>query len=97
MILHVVVFRWKPGIAADDVERVGHALDYLVSQIPEVLSMERGPDLRFRDSNEDYLLTLRFADEAGWHAYQGHPSHKAFVRDVVGPLQAQRVAIQIII
>ena len=94
MVTHVVIFSWRPGTTEGQVQALRQALDRLADEVGDAVTLRHGADLRFRDGNGDYALVATFADRAGWDAYQVHPKHKAFVRDVVGPLQASRVAIQ---
>ena len=95
MIIHTVIFTWKDGVRREQIEDLRAALDQVASQVQDLLTIQHGPDLRIREGNGDYALIATFADEDGWRNYQAHPSHKAFVRDVVTPLQAHRVAVQI--
>jgi quinol monooxygenase YgiN len=94
MVTHIVIFTWIAGVKGEQVEEFRQALNQLALEMREIAVMRHGPDLHFRDTNGDYALLATFADKAGWDTYQAHPSHKAFVRDFVTPLQARRVAIQ---
>ena len=94
MVTHTVVFTWIAGTTAAQVDHLRQALDHLAAELSDIVTIRHGPDLRFREGNGDYALVATFADRTGWDAYQVHPKHKAFVRDVVTPLQASRVAIQ---
>ena len=94
MVTHVVIFTWIAEAAAEQVAQFQQALDRLAEDVADLAALRHGPDLRFRDGNGDYALIATFPDRAGWDAYQAHPKHKAFVRDVVAPIQASRVAIQ---
>ncbi len=94
MVTHAVVFTWIAGTTVEQVDQLRRALDLLAVELSDMVTIRHGPDLKFRDGNGDYALVASFADRAGWDAYQVHPKHKAFVRDVVTPLQASRVAIQ---
>ena len=94
MVTHTVVFTWIVGTTAEQVGHLRRALDQLAAELSDIVTINHGPDLGFREGNGDYALIASFADRAGWDAYQAHPKHKAFVRDVVTPIQASRVAIQ---
>jgi hypothetical protein len=94
MVTHVVIFNWVAGTNEAEVTALGAALSALGVQLSHMVTMQHGPDLRFRDGNGDYALVATFADRAAWDAYQAHPAHKAFVRDFVTPLQASRLTIQ---
>lgn len=94
MVTHAVVFTWIAGTTAQQVEHLRRALDQMAAEMSDLVTIRHGPDLNFREGNGDYALIGTFADRASWDAYQAHPKHKAFVRDVVTPLQASRVVIQ---
>ena len=94
MVTHAVIFTWVVGTTAQQVDNLRNALDRMAAELSDIVMIRHGPDLHFRDGNGDYALVATFADRAGWDAYQVHPEHKAFVHDVVTPIQASRVAIQ---
>lgn len=94
MITHVVIFTWLPGVSDTQVAALGQALDRLATELSALVTISHGPDLAYREGNGDYALIATFADRQGWADYQAHPSHKAFVRDFVTPLQASRLTIQ---
>ena len=94
MVTHIVIFTWVAGTATEQVASLGQALDRLAAELSDLVTMRHGPDLCFREGNGDYALVATFADRAGWDAYQADPRHKAFVRDVVTPIQASRLTIQ---
>ena len=94
MVTHIVMFEWKIGVAAAEVDALATALDRLAADLSDLATIRHGPDLRFRDGNGDYALVATFADRAGWDAYQADPRHQAFVRDFVLPIQASRRTVQ---
>ena len=94
MVTHVVIFTWNAEATPERVRELSRALDRMVGALGQPATVRHGPDLVFRPGNGDYALIATFQDRAGWDAYQADPAHKAFVRDVVTPLQASRVAIQ---
>ena len=95
MVTHIVIFTWVAGTKADRVDDLRRALDRLSVEMSDFAEIRHGADLRYRTGNGDYALIARFADRAGWDAYQADPRHKAFVRDMVTPIQASRLTIQI--
>jgi hypothetical protein len=94
MVTHVVIFTWIAEATEAQIAALGEALTGLGSELADLVTINHGRDLQFRDGNGDYALVATFADRAAWDAYQAHPSHKAFVRDFVTPLQAGRLTIQ---
>lgn len=94
MVTHIVIFTWVPGTTPAQIVEVGHALDNLASALSHLVTIQHGPDLHWREGNGDYALVARFADRAGWDAYQADPRHKAFVHDIILPIQASRLTLQ---
>lgn len=94
MVTHVVIFKWVPGVTGEQIGTFGQELDRMAADLTDLTTIKHGRDLAFREGNGDYALVATFADEAAWRAYQNHPSHKAFVRDFVAPIQASRLTIQ---
>jgi quinol monooxygenase YgiN len=94
MVAHVVIFTWRDGVDSNQTAAFGEALDGLASELSDLATIRHGADLGYRDGNGDYALVATFADRAAWDAYQAHPKHKAFLREMVEPLVAARLAIQ---
>jgi hypothetical protein len=94
VVTHVVIFTWIAEATEAQVKALGEGLTLLASELADLVTISHGRDLKLRDGNGDYALVATFTDQAAWSAYQAHPSHKAFVRDVVTPLQASRLTIQ---
>ena len=94
MVTHIVIFTWRPEATGMQVAEIGQALDRLAAKLSDIVTIQHGRDLAFREGNGDYALVATFADKAGWDAYQTHPAHKAFVADFVIPIQASRLTIQ---
>jgi hypothetical protein len=94
MLTHIVIFTWVPDVKPQQIAEFGDALTKLATDLADLVVMRHGKDLRIREGNGDYALVGTFRDRAGWDAYQAHPLHKAFVREFVMPMQANRLTIQ---
>jgi hypothetical protein len=94
MVTHIVIFTWIAEATEAQIAALAEALTGLANELAALVKIRHGRDLKFRDGNGDYALVATFADRAAWDSYQAHPSHKAFVRDFVTPLQASRLTIQ---
>lgn len=94
MVTHVVIFTWIPDAPVERIVAMKAALDQLSSELPTLVSLRHGSDVRWRDGNGDYAIVAKFADHAAWKAYQADPRHKKFVEDFVLPVQAARLTIQ---
>jgi hypothetical protein len=82
VIAHLVLFKLKTGVAADD-PRLGAvvgAMDTLPRLIPQIRGWEHGPN-RTPDAQAcDYGLRALFDDESALHAYFDHPAHLPVLR-----------------
>lgn len=77
---HVVLFKFKEGTTANQLEVIESAFVDLKHKIPEIESLEWG----LNNSPEDlakgftHCFFLTFATEAARDVYLPHPDHKAF-------------------
>lgn len=94
MVTHIVIFTWIEGTTDDQVSLLGAEFAKM-AQAVGVEVVRHGPDLGFRDGGGDYAVIVTFANRGAWDAYQADPRHQAFVHEVVAPLQASRLTIQI--
>jgi hypothetical protein len=77
MISHLVLFKFKPGIARGDarVESVVQAMAGLPAAIPQIRSWEHGFNVTDDAQAWDYGLRALFDGEAHLQAYFEHPAH----------------------
>ena len=82
MIAHIVLFRPKPDLGADETRELIDAFSRAVSLIPTVRSARVGRRIRLGVTYEalpqpdlSYLAIVEFDDVAGLHAYLEHPAH----------------------
>lgn len=94
MFRHVVMFKWRPGIGAGEVENVRRRLDELSRAIPEISRYQHGPDAGVNQGNFDYVVVGDFADVTSYVVYRDHPIHKQLITEVLAPLIAERSAVQ---
>ncbi len=88
MICHVVLIRLKKGLG----ESAGAALleraRELLAPIPGVHDLRLGRGLgKKAEIDYPWALVMEFEDESSLQAYQAHPDHQRFVREVVDPVQ----------
>ena len=82
MIAHVVLFRPRPDLGADDTRALIDAFARAVSLIPSVRSTRVGRRLRLGVTYEalpqpdlPYIAIVEFDDVAGLRSYLEHPAH----------------------
>lgn len=83
MLLHIVLFRPKPGIAEADRASMFAALDAAAREIPSVLRFQVGARVthgagyeRLMAQDFPFAAVIEFADLTGLQAYLGHPAHE---------------------
>ncbi|HEX2784888.1 MAG TPA: Dabb family protein [Ilumatobacteraceae bacterium] len=95
MIIHVVAFRWKPGMPAGHVEEVQAQLKEFAATLPGVLSYRCGPDEGASDmGNFDFAIVAEFESIDDWRVYDKHPRHNEIRAGVVRPWIEERAAVQ---
>lgn len=79
-VRHVVVFKYKDGTSAEQIQQVTDAFRALKDRIPGIIAFEHGvndsPEGRSLGFTHVYLLT--FEDAAARDQYLPHPEHQAF-------------------
>lgn len=88
MICHVVLIRLREDVGEDGGDRLLERARELLDSIPGVSNLRLGKGLGAKDEKTyPFSLVMEFEDEKALEAYQVHPQHQTFVRDVVGPMQ----------
>lgn len=90
----MALFRWVPGTTAQEVAAVDRALGALPARIPEIRDYRAGPDAGVAAGNWDYVVVADFDDPDGWRAYTTHPEHTRVLDTLIGPMLAERAALQ---
>ena len=77
MIVHVVLFKFKPGVARGDarLDAIVKAMDALPGQIPLIRSWHHGFNITQDSLAWDYGLEAVFNSEADLKEYFEHPAH----------------------
>ena len=81
MLRHVVMFGWKPEVAADKVREIEDGFRALPARIPQVAAFEWGTDVSVQGFSRGFThcFVVSFASEADRDGYQAHPDHQAFI------------------
>ena len=93
--MHLVTFTWQDGVSTEQVEELDGRLSTLPALLPELRAYHHGSDLGLRSGNADYGVCALVDSEADVLAYLDHPEHRRIVQDVITPMRAQRLAVQI--
>jgi len=93
--MHLATFTWQDGVTAEQVEEVSSALSKLPGHIPQIRGYHYGPDLGLRAGNADYGVCALVDTEDDVSAYLDDPEHVRVVQQVIAPIRAQRLAVQV--
>ena len=77
MLTHIVIWKYRAGVGAE--ERGAHLarLAALAGVIPEIVTFAVGRDVLGLPRSYDTGLVATFRDRAGLEAYTVHPEHQA--------------------
>ena len=82
MLTHVVLFKFKPGTTAQDVQTLAEGLGGLPKVIREIREYRFGQDVLHTERSYDYALIASFDDLAAMQRYQAHPDHQKVLAHV---------------
>ena len=94
MIRHLVMFEWKDGTTAEQIQAVVEGLSRLPSEITEIAAYSFGTDLGLTEGAADFAVVADFVSVEDWRAYLAHPAHVRVVEELVVPIRESRVVVQ---
>jgi len=94
MIRHVVMFKWRDGTTAEQIQAVGDRLGRLPAEVPEIAAYSFGPDLGLSDGASGFAVVADFATVEDWRSYLAHPAHLRVVEEAVAPIRESRTVVQ---
>lgn len=89
MLKHVVLAKFKPGVAPADIAQLKIALASLPGKIPEIKGYDYGEDVR-PERAFDFALVSTFEDAEALKRYIAQPDHAAvgkFIRGLCDDLR----------
>ncbi len=84
---HVVLFRFRPGVAEQTLRAIEQAFGDLARALPFVTGFEwgRNDSPEGLDKGYSHCFLVTFASAADRDAYLPHPAHQAFCRTWLDP------------
>ncbi len=79
MIHHLVWFKLKDGISAEEKAQLKANLLEMKPQIPQIIEMACGEDFSGRSRGFEFGLAVQFASREDGQIYDQHPAHQAFI------------------
>jgi len=89
MIHHVVLIRLKPEVDGPRTRAFLDEARSLLSPIPGVKNFRSGIHIK-SDSPFPCALVMDFSTTGDLQAYQVHPEHQSFVKEVLGPIVEEK-------
>ena len=90
VLRHVVLFKFKDGTSAEEIEKIENAFRALPEKIDAIHDFEWGTDVSVEGIARGFThcFFVTFKSEADRDAYLPHPDHKAFGQ-LLGPYRDQ--------
>lgn len=79
MLHHIVLMKFKDGVAAEAITHLEQMLDVLPDKIIEIQTYEFGRDVLHTERSYDFALVSGFANLETMQRYQTHPEHQQVV------------------
>jgi len=92
MIKHVVMWKFKDGVAGADKLEMKRQLEALMGVVPTLLKIEVGMDVSGKPAAMDMVLCTEFRTLEDLQAYAMHPEHQKVV-GFVKPLVCDRAVV----
>lgn len=86
MVYHTVLFKFKEGTTAQQIEAVADGLGALKAEIPAIDFLHFGANFSDRGQGYDYLLQSGFASRTYLEEYIKHPAHVKVVQELIRPI-----------
>lgn len=88
VLRHIVLFKFKEGLEAAQVEEVVDAFAALPEKVETIVDFEKGVNISQENLSQGFThgFVVTFADQAGLDAYLPHPAHKEFVALIQGKI-----------
>lgn len=93
MIDHLVFFKFKPEVSADQRLEIGRALVSLKDVIPCIRDITCGENFTARGQGHQLGLFVRLDDKAALDTYANHPAHQDIVVSKIKPFVENIMAI----
>ena len=90
MVIHTFAFRWKPGVPAEQRQRVVDSIRNLQGRIPGLEETWVGTNFSPRSQGYELGGVMKFADRTALEAYSGHPAHQellAWLMPLIEPVE----------
>jgi hypothetical protein len=95
VIQHIVLLKWKAGTTDAQIDAAFGEAQQLVDDIDSVQRVSLGRNRAEDDHGFSHALIVRLSDDDALSAYLQHPTRELYVREVLGPLEQERIEIDV--
>lgn len=95
MIQHIVLLKWKAGTTDAQIDAAFGEIQQLVDAIESVERVSLGRNRSEADHGFSHALIVKLSDDEALTAYLHDPVRERYVRDVLGPIEADRIEIDV--
>jgi len=92
MIKHIVMWKFKDGVAEADKLEMKRQLESLKGEVPSLVNIEVGLDVSCKEASMDMVLYSEFQTAEDLTAYTGHSEHLKVV-EFVKSLVCERAVV----
>lgn len=87
-VVHIVLFQFKDGTTAQQINNLFAAVDSLQHAIPGIIQISHGRDFSNRAKGFTHGEVIRFTDKKALDNFYTHPAHAQLIRDFIKPVLA---------
>jgi hypothetical protein len=95
VIQHIVLLKWKPGTTDEQVLDAFAQARGIPNEVPGVKRLTIGRNRTESDHGFTHALSVQLDSEEALARYLEHPARAAFIADHLGPIEEQRIEIDI--
>ena len=90
MIIHIALFKWKPEIAAEIINKLVNDIQALKQQIPQIIDIYAGENFSKWAKGYTHAVVVITKSREDLEAYRNHPAHKP-IADMCDALEANSI------
>jgi hypothetical protein len=95
VIQHIVLLKWKAGTTDAQIDAAFGEAQQLVDAVESVERVSLGRNRAEDDHGFTHALIVKLSDDDALSDYLHHPTRERYVREVLGPIEEERIEIDV--
>ena len=95
MVRHLALFKFRPDLSDNELAGIAAALEEFLSGYQGLVHAVHGADLKLREGNFDYAVSVDFESTEDYIAYAGDPAHLEMIAKHLAPNVVARSSLQL--